>query len=702
MSYDDFRSFSAWFQPALWHLLIVVGVCAVLGAIVSTLISVVRYGPGEAFYKIWGGFFRVIPDLFVSPRRVGAIARLAIQETLRRRVMLLAFAMFALALLFGGWFLDPNSDHPERTYLGFVLAGTQFLVLFLGLLVSTFSLPQDIQNKTIYTVVTKPIKASEIVLGRIVGFLAISTVLLTSMGIISLLFVTTGLSHTHAVSFDDLVRIQPNSTDTPSGRRASDNAYFELQTRRNGSQATGHRHRLELQLTGIRRPENRSAGSGIAGADFALKVMSETGHSHEVSLEGIPAEGKQVSLAGVNWTVFPDGGLVAEVEEGNFADAAALLDHGSAGDTGSADATSPLERVLAEAGAEPVISEPVGMLMARVPHYASGLRFIDRDGAVKTEGVSVGKMSQKFSYIDGGTEARAIFGFAGLTGADFPADSASIDLNLRVFRTNKGEITRRVTGSVYFQVRKKVDGEEILFETREIAFESREFAVQTLTFDRKVDVVWQDAEGNPMTAQMDLFDEFADPETGAFEIVLTCKEPGQYFGVSPLSIYFKLRDGSFAANFGKCYLGIWMQLVVVISLGVTLSTFLNASVSLLSTVAGLCIGFFGKFINELSTEEIEGGGPIEAVYRLVTQMNLTSDIEGGGWMRAIDTVLLQGMSSMTHIIPDFTTYSTQAPLADGYDISWPLLSAHLLVTFTFVIGAWLVGYFALRTREIAG
>ena len=103
--------------------------CAFLGAILAYLVGIVRYGPSEAFYKLWEGIFQAFPDLlFTSPKRVAAIARLAIQETLRRRVLLVVFALFALALLFGGWFLDAGSDHPERTYLGFVLGGTQFLV----------------------------------------------------------------------------------------------------------------------------------------------------------------------------------------------------------------------------------------------------------------------------------------------------------------------------------------------------------------------------------------------------------------------------------------------------------------------------------------------------------------------------------------------------------------------------------------------
>jgi len=43
-------------------------------------------------------------------------------------------------------------------------------VLLIALLVSAFSLPNDFKTKTIYTVVTKPVRAGDIVLGRILGF----------------------------------------------------------------------------------------------------------------------------------------------------------------------------------------------------------------------------------------------------------------------------------------------------------------------------------------------------------------------------------------------------------------------------------------------------------------------------------------------------------------------------------------------------
>ena len=98
-------------------------------------------------------------------RRTLAVARLAIQEAIRNRV-LVGFGVFVVLLLFAGLFLDVGNSNPARVYLSFVLTTTNYLVLLMALFLSAFSLPNDIKNRTIYTVVTKPIRAGEIVLGR--------------------------------------------------------------------------------------------------------------------------------------------------------------------------------------------------------------------------------------------------------------------------------------------------------------------------------------------------------------------------------------------------------------------------------------------------------------------------------------------------------------------------------------------------------
>jgi hypothetical protein len=78
-----------------------------------------------------------------------------------------------------------------------VLTATNYLILALALFISAFSLPTDIKSKTIYTIVTKPVRATEIVLGRMIGFMAVGTVILVPMGMASYLFVSRGLGHQH-------------------------------------------------------------------------------------------------------------------------------------------------------------------------------------------------------------------------------------------------------------------------------------------------------------------------------------------------------------------------------------------------------------------------------------------------------------------------------------------------------------------------
>lgn len=197
---DQFWSFNEWFMQrgGLLSGFIIALTLIVIGFVLSFLVAMLRHGPGEGFLMV----SRYIRDLFrsdlpnTSVRRVTAIARLAFKEAVRRRVLVVV-AIFIVALMFGGWYLDPDSDHPSQLYIPFVLTSTNYLVLLLGLYLSTFSLPTDIKNKTIHTIVTKPVRASEIVLGRVFGFMAIGTLILVTMGVLSYFFVVRGLSHTH-------------------------------------------------------------------------------------------------------------------------------------------------------------------------------------------------------------------------------------------------------------------------------------------------------------------------------------------------------------------------------------------------------------------------------------------------------------------------------------------------------------------------
>jgi ABC-type amino acid transport system permease subunit len=204
---EDFWSFSEWLmrpqsflESALLQGIVLFVLAILLGLLVGYLVSAVRYGPSEGFYAV----ARAVRDLVrsdlpgTSARRIFALARLAYKEAIRRRVLVVV-GLFVVGLLFAGWYLDPRSSDPARLYISFVLTATNYLILLLALFISTFSLPADIKSRTIYTIVTKPVRATEIVLGRMIGFVAVGTLMLVPMAIASYFFVTRGLRHDHEV-----------------------------------------------------------------------------------------------------------------------------------------------------------------------------------------------------------------------------------------------------------------------------------------------------------------------------------------------------------------------------------------------------------------------------------------------------------------------------------------------------------------------
>jgi hypothetical protein len=136
-------------------------------------------------------FARNLPRL--RWRRVGALAKLSFKEAVRRRV-LYAFSFLLLVFLFASWFIDAKAEHQVRTYVDVVFLAMRLLLLFTAALVACFSIPADIRQQTIHTVVTKPVERFEVVLGRFLGFFALMTLVLLFMTAVSLVYVLRGVN----------------------------------------------------------------------------------------------------------------------------------------------------------------------------------------------------------------------------------------------------------------------------------------------------------------------------------------------------------------------------------------------------------------------------------------------------------------------------------------------------------------------------
>ena len=662
MVVERFPDFFQWIGPGSLIFLGILIAASLLGLFVGYVVAVFRHGPFEAFYVVAQVIGDAVPDfLGMSLRRLIAIARLTAKEALRRRVLLVTFAIFAAMLLFGGWFLNSASEHPDRIYVNFVMWGTQMLVLLMGMLVSAFSLPEDIKNKTIYTVVTKPVRSSEVVLGRIMGLGAVCTALLALMAVISFFFVWRGLSHDHQLVGDtqtlaSFVEVDLGTRKSRfSGRRVSENAVMEAQTTRN----SGHSHRLELV-------------EDIRDADSPPLVASNVVDSEELPNGRIKY--RRIVCQPVGGHTHP----VTVVGEGDDA------------------------RIQ--------LGSSVGYFRARVPIYADSLRFRDRAGDMKDRGTNVGNEWGYRGYIDGGSAgsqtslARGLFRFSGLRESRFRrTEVIPLDMSLGVFRTYKADVEKRVMAGLQFESIPDNPEVDNRFVSDMITFETNEYTLQTLPIPRKLVGKLIGPDGSIVEqGEYDLFDDYA--KNGDLLLSLSCRDPGQFLGVARADIYFRAGDTLYWLNFFKGYVGIWCQLMIIIAMGVAFSTFLNTPVTMLGIVVMAILGFYSSFVRELTQPDTVGGGPIESFIRVITQQNMQVSLETGFLttvMEQADNLLVWLLAGLTYLAPDFSQLDFSDFLTYGYSIDPQRLIVALVITAAFVAGLTILGYFALKTREIA-
>src|SRR4051812_13193959 len=123
---------AAFLNSALFRFVLTAAVLSVIALVVGFLVALVRHGPlkaGDITYRVVVNGFR---ELFrTSPRRVWAIARLSIKESVRRRVIV-ALAVYIVILLFSGWFLQTGYREPGKLFFSVVLTATTDLVLLIA------------------------------------------------------------------------------------------------------------------------------------------------------------------------------------------------------------------------------------------------------------------------------------------------------------------------------------------------------------------------------------------------------------------------------------------------------------------------------------------------------------------------------------------------------------------------------------------
>ena len=627
-------------NPALIHWLITAGGLALIVLIVSLLSVLVSHrGAGVVIFatEVEG----CASDLIrISPRRLAALAKLTFMEAYRRKA-LAVFVVFALLFMFAGWFIgeDPSkiTSDQVKVYISFVLRTISWLTLPMILVLSSFGIPEEIRLRSIHTVVTKPASRLEIVLGRIIGFSAIGTLILVVMSVVGWIWI---------------IRQIPTDvwTLTLSGPAAS-------QT-------------YKVTINELNSKKSASITFGAGTSDTSATIFA-----------GLRAATKSSDYAELFEDLLVTGGETSLVLTGKTRSRYTVEFTTSGGATCRSTA-----------------SRKGDVLICRVPVYGE-LKFKDRNGEPAATGINTGDIWEFRSYIEGATKARAVWKFQNV--GEHTLDSKGnlhLENQFLAFRSYKGDMKRSLLYDYQF-----------INPDKNLTHSLRPHPVNE---NRGVtEVISRDLVDNDNQVKYDLIKDFVAKDR-SLTVEVSCVDREQYLGMARPDLFIRMPDRDFASGFFKAVLGIELMMVLVVLLGVTASTFLKGPIASLLIFVLLILGGKGThdFMDQLvlgrgHKDGFQGGGFFESIYRILTHMNPTTELPSGNlafWvMTFVDDRLTNFLWLCKQVIPRLQYFNMSDYVSNGFDVPFDSsLLPCLLVTLGYMLPCILLGYFALRIREL--
>ncbi len=593
----------------------------------------------------------LLPEVFaMRSRRLFAIAKQSVTEATRRMwAPWVVIVLFAVILAFTHWFLPASQQRPAE--LGRIYVGTLSLLCMLLLTVmvtvlAPLSLPQDIQMQTIYTVVSKPVRRLELILGRILGYMTIVTALTLIFGGISLVYLKRNIGGTIDEITAQAAKIQ--ETDPDRARVLLEQAE-QMQTRMSArlpvkGSLTFVDSRGTPTIKGIDVGQELEFRSHIEGATEAAAIWTFGGAVPD------PFDPKLRLNREIPVNSLLKAGTIEAVE-----DQAALLQYRvnaierqprGGGKDGSADSTQ-LQSQIQELRAESQKKQAEFDLLIAKAKAAD---------AEKKADVAEGLRDQA---------------------AALHSPPVPMEMTFTIYRTTKG----RVGEPVYAEI--EVENPRSNIPKFRTTFPIREY----------------------YTNKRNLPSSYLVGSLGDLRVTIRCKSPTQYLGMAESDFYLLADAGNFGTNFFKGLFGIWLQAIVLSTIGVFAGTFLSWPVALLFTIAFFVAGHAAfAVLRDFFLSTVIGGGPFESLIRLLTHDNQMSDLAatpGVVVAKTLDAVIMPVMSRMVYLIPNLSSLDVTNTVAEGFAVTGPLVLSNTIIALAYVVPFSIFGYFILKNREVA-
>jgi len=599
----------------------------------------------------------LIPEIFaMRSRRLYAIAKLAVLEATRRMwAPWVVIVLFGVILAFTHWFLPAPQQRPAE--LGRIFVGTLTLLCMLLLTVmvtvlAPLSLPQDIQAQTIYTVVSKPVRRLELIWGRILGYMAIVTVLVLIFGGVSLAYLSRNIGGTIREIEDQAVKVQ--ATDPDRARFLVDQA-DQLRTRMSarlpvkGSLAFID-SRGTPQIKGIDVGQELEFRSHVEGGTPSAAIWTFGAQVVD------PLDRRLIINRRVPVESLLQPGTIEAIEND-----AAVLEMGVRG----LEARRQAPNLPAAEGAR--IETELAQVKVRVERLRADSQ---KQKAEFDSLIAKSKQAAAAKKADDADELRR-------QADKLHSPPIPMEMTFTIYRTTKG----RVGDPVYAEI--------------EVANPRTDVPKYRTTFPIR----------EYYTNKRTLPSSYLVGSLGDLKVTIRCMSPTQYLGMAESDFYFLADSGNFGTNFFKGLFGIWLQAMVLTAIGVFAGTFLSWPVALLFTIAFFVAGHAAfAILGDFYRQTLVGGGPFESLIRLLSHDNQVNDLAptlGVVVAKTFDAVVMPVMSRMVYLIPNLASLDVSNTVAEGFAVGFPLVVTNTLVALAYVLPFSVGGYFILKNREVA-
>ena len=599
----------------------------------------------------------------IRGRRLYAIAwQNVIESTRRMWAPWVVLAVFLVILAFTDWFLQPpRPAEMGRLYVGTLALLCSLLLTVMVAILTPISLPNDIQQQTIYTVVSKPVRRIELVWGRILGTMFLVTALLVAFGGISLLYLYRNINGAIVTAEREADRAREQNR--PDRARLLAEEADQLRTRMSA------REPVKGSLTFI----DSKGTPQIKGIDVGQELEYR---SH--------IEGATPSMAIWTFGVVPDP-IDQKFHEKDPNYPVQMLDRRVPvyrlleADTieGLLDRWYELGYEEAETEARLKATDLPASESSRLTAELSQTRETrkrlgDEVNAQKAQAEKLEARAAEADAAGKADEAEALRTEA----EQFHSPPVPVEMTFTVYRTTKGVLGEAVLATLSATNPRTGFKYSVPFPIREYYTNKQGIDPEVLAGSR-----------------------------GDLRIEVQCVTPNQYLGTAESDLFLLAESGKFGWNFMKGLAGIWLQALVLTAIGVFAGTFLSWPVALLTTVAFFVAGqvAFG-FLQEFALATLQGGGPFESLIRLLSHDNLQNELSPTLAVvsaKTLDAIVMPIMSRLVYLVPNFAALDMSNTVADGFAVSNGLLFGHVLLALAYALPFSVAGYFILKHREVA-